>query len=31
MTIFRDIAQTVGHTPMVELRRIAAGLPARIA
>ncbi|HKQ71065.1 MAG TPA: cysteine synthase family protein, partial [Polyangiaceae bacterium] len=30
MTIFRDIAATVGKTPMVELRRIGAGLPARI-
>ncbi|HMI84923.1 MAG TPA: cysteine synthase A [Polyangiaceae bacterium] len=30
MTIFRDIAATVGHTPMVELRRIGAGLPGRI-
>jgi cysteine synthase len=30
MTIFRDIAATVGHTPMVELRRVGAGLPARI-
>jgi cysteine synthase A len=31
MTIFRDIAATVGRTPMVELRRVGAGLPARIA
>jgi cysteine synthase len=30
MTIFRDIAATVGRTPMVELRRIGAGLPGRI-
>jgi cysteine synthase A len=30
MTIFRDIAATVGNTPMVELRRIGAGLPGRI-
>jgi len=30
MTIFRDIAGTVGRTPMVELRRIGAGLPGRI-
>ena len=30
MTIFRDIAATVGHTPMVELRRVGAGLPGRI-
>ena len=29
--IFRDIAATVGKTPMVELRKIGAGLPARIA
>lgn len=29
--IFADIAGTVGRTPMVELRRIGAGLPARIA
>jgi cysteine synthase A len=31
MTIFRDIAATVGHTPMVALRRVGAGLPGRIA
>jgi cysteine synthase A len=30
MNIARDIAATVGRTPMVELRRIGAGLPARI-
>jgi cysteine synthase A len=30
MRIFRDIASTVGHTPMVELRRIGAGLPGRL-
>jgi len=30
MKIFRDIAATVGHTPMVELRRVGAGLPGRI-
>ena len=29
--IFSDIAATVGRTPMVELRRMAGGLPARIA
>jgi cysteine synthase A len=29
--IFPDIAATVGRTPMVELRKIGAGLPARIA
>jgi cysteine synthase A len=28
--IHRDIAATVGKTPMVELKRIGAGLPARI-
>jgi cysteine synthase A len=30
MKIFRDIAATVGRTPMVELGRIGAGLPGRI-
>src|SRR5690349_9823993 len=30
MTIFRDVAETVGKTPLVELARIGAGLPARI-
>ena len=30
MKIFRDIAATVGRTPMVELRRVGAGLPGRI-
>ncbi|MET0591505.1 MAG: cysteine synthase A [Polyangiaceae bacterium] len=30
MTIYRDIAATVGKTPMVELRRVGAGLPGRI-
>jgi cysteine synthase len=30
MNIAHDIAATVGRTPMVELRRIGAGLPARI-
>jgi cysteine synthase len=30
MTIFRDIAATVGRTPMVELKRIGEGLPGRI-
>ena len=29
--IFQDIAATVGKTPLVELRRIGKGLPARIA
>jgi len=28
--ILRDIAATVGKTPMVELRKIGAGLPARV-
>jgi cysteine synthase A len=30
MTIFPDIAATVGNTPLVELRRIGAGLKVRI-
>jgi len=30
MTIYPDIAATVGRTPLVELRRIGNGLPARI-
>jgi cysteine synthase A len=30
MKIFPDIAATVGKTPMVELRRVSAGLPGRI-
>lgn len=29
--IYTDITQTVGNTPLIELRRIAAGLPGRIA
>src|SRR5437867_4079666 len=28
--IFPDLAATVGHTPMVELTRMAAGLPGRV-
>lgn len=28
--IFRDVTFTVGNTPMVELRRVAEGLPGRI-
>ena len=28
--IFRDLTETVGHTPLVELARIGAGLPARV-
>jgi cysteine synthase A len=30
MTIFHDIAATVGKTPMVALRKVGAGLPGRI-
>jgi len=30
MTIFPDIAATAGNTPLVELRRIGKGLPAKI-
>src|SRR5260221_1465801 len=30
MKIFPDIAATVGNTPLVELKKIGAGLPARI-
>jgi len=30
MTIFRDIAATVGNTPIVALRRVGSGLPGRI-
>ena len=30
MKILRDIAAAVGNTPMVELRRIGAGLPGRV-
>jgi cysteine synthase A len=29
--VFGDLAATVGGTPMVELRRLAKGLPGRIA
>ena len=28
--IFRDITETVGNTPLIQLNRIAAGLPARV-
>jgi cysteine synthase len=28
--IFRDAMQTVGHTPLLELQRIAKGLPGRV-
>ena len=30
MMIFHDIAETVGQTPLIELRRIGRGLPGRI-
>jgi cysteine synthase A len=30
MKIFRDIAATVGNTPMVELRKIGTGLPGKL-
>ena len=29
--IFRDVTATVGNTPLIELRRLTAGLPARVA
>jgi cysteine synthase A len=28
--IYRDVTETFGDTPLIELRRIAAGLPARV-
>ena len=28
--IFRDVTETVGRTPLIQLNRVAAGLPARI-
>jgi len=28
--IFSDVAATVGHTPLVELARLAKGLPGRV-
>src|SRR5688572_11493710 len=28
--IYNDIVETVGHTPLVRLRRVTAGLPATI-
>ncbi len=31
MAVFRDITQVIGGTPMVELTRLAQGLPARVA
>lgn len=30
MRIFRDITQTIGHTPLVEMQRIGKGLPGKI-
>jgi cysteine synthase A len=30
-SIYRDITETVGGTPLIQLNRLAAGLPARIA
>jgi len=30
-TIYQDITETVGSTPMIRLNRMAAGLPARVA
>ncbi len=30
MSIFNNIAETVGHTPLVRLRRMSTGLPAEI-
>ncbi len=29
--IYGDITETVGDTPLIELKRVGAGLPARIA
>ncbi len=29
--IYRDVTETVGNTPLIQLNRLAAGLPARIA
>jgi cysteine synthase A len=29
--IFRDVTATVGNTPLIELRRLTSGLPARVA
>ena len=31
MPIHRDISATVGNTPLIQLQRLAAGLPARVA
>ena len=31
MPVCQDITNTIGHAPLVELHRIAAGLPATIA
>jgi len=30
MRIYRDITQTIGHTPLVQLNRVGAGLPGQI-
>lgn len=30
-TIYQDITETVGNTPLIRLNRMAAGLPARVA
>lgn len=29
--IYQDVSQTIGDTPLIELRKLAAGLPARVA
>lgn len=29
--IYQDVTETVGHTPLIQLNRMAAGLPARVA
>lgn len=30
MRIFRDITQTIGHTPLVEMQRVGKGLPGKV-